>query len=156
MERPRADLAAGLTNLRDYGARYIDYRTAWRAALFLGVVVWAINWPHGPFRALPAALKQAGYTFFIAGFIVRLCENLALGVGPRAAALVMATAVPTAIAVGLTFLVHSLKGTPEPLQSTLPTILLAPPSFAVWGWRSRAGREAVTPAPRNNEPCDRG
>ncbi len=34
----------------------------------------------------------------------------------------LAILLPSAVAVGLTFLMHSLKGTPEPFYSTLPTI----------------------------------
>jgi hypothetical protein len=40
-----------------------------------------------------------------------------------------------------TALLHSLRGTPEPLRSTVPAMLMAPPSFYVWGRRSWAGRE---------------
>ncbi len=126
-----------LKQLIQWGAQYIDYSAAWKAALFLGTIVWCINLAHGPWAALPAALKQASYTFFVAGFIVRLCEVLALRYQPHIPALLLATLIPSCIAVGLTFLVHSLRGTPEPLFSTLPTLLLAPPSFAVWAWRCR-------------------
>jgi len=53
--------------------------------------------------------------------------------------------VSSCVAVGLTFLVHSLKGTPEPLLSTLPTALIGPPGFLVLGWRAR--REAIGTSP---------
>jgi len=118
-------------------ARYVDIATAWKAALFLGVVVFAINASHGAWAALPAALKQAAYTFFAAGFIVRLCENLVLSKTLGIMAFPLAVMIPSATAIGLTFLVHSLKGTPEPFHSTIPTILMAPPSFIVWAWRCR-------------------
>jgi hypothetical protein len=125
------------TRLRDFGARHIDYGTAWKAALFLGAIVWLINLPHGAVAALPAAAKQAAYTFFVAGFVVRLCENLAVKLNPTGLAMISATLIPSCVAIGLTYLVHSLRGTPEPFFSTLPTLLLAPPSFLVWGWRKR-------------------
>jgi hypothetical protein len=115
--------------------KYVDVSTAWKAALFLGLVVYAINFSHGALAALPAALKQAVYTLFASGFIVRLCENLITRVKPMALAWPLAIAVPTLVAVGLTFLVHSLRGTPEPLYSTLPTLLVTPPAFTVWAWR---------------------
>jgi len=123
--------------LRLFFLRHVDISTAWKAALFLGVVVFLINYSHGALAALPAALKQATYTFFVAGFIVRLCENLirnrALGVfaGP------LSVIIPSCIAIGLTFLLHTLKGTPEPLRSTIPPLLMAPPSFAIWAWRCK-------------------
>ena len=100
-------------------------------------MVWAINFSHGAIAALPAALKQASYTFFVAGFVVKLCENISLKIEPAIPAYTLATLVPSCIAIGLTFLVHSLRGTPEPFYSTLPTLLMAPPSFFVWAWRSR-------------------
>jgi hypothetical protein len=115
--------------------KYVDVSTAWKAALFLGLVVYAINFSHGAFAALPAALKQAIYTFLASGFIVRLCENLIKQVRPMVVAWPLAILLPSAIAVGLTFLMHNLKGTPEPFYSTLPTILITPPAFAVWAWR---------------------
>lgn len=122
--------------------KYVDVSTAWKAALFLGLVVYAINFSHGALAALPAALKQAVYTLFASGFIVRLCENLITRVKPRALAWPLAIAVPTLVAVGLTFLVHSLRGTPEPFFSTLPTLLVTPPAFTVWAWRCLKNRAA--------------
>jgi hypothetical protein len=122
--------------MKEIFLKYVDVSTAWKAALFLGLVVYAINFSHGAFAALPAALKQATYTFLASGFIVRLCENLINQVRPMAIAWPLAVLLPSAVAVGLTFLMHSLKGTPEPFYSTLPTILITPPAFAVWAWRS--------------------
>ncbi len=115
--------------------KYVDVSTAWKAALFLGLVVYAINFSHGALAAVPAALKQATYTFFASGFIVRLCENLITRVRPLALAWPLAILVPSVVAVGLTYLVHSMRGTPEPLYSTLPTLLVTPPAFAGWAWR---------------------
>ena len=129
--------------LKDWGANYIDYRSAWISALLLGVIVWTINLPHGALAALPAALKQATYTFFVAGFIVRLCENLAVRIRARQVALCLATLIPASAAIGLTYLVHSLRGTPEPFQSTLPTMLIAPPTMFWWGKRTRTEAEGT-------------
>jgi len=111
--------------VRDFLGRYIDYGMAWKGALFLGVVVWMINLQHGALATLPAALKQAAYTYFVAGFVTRLCQSLAIRLEPTALALAAAVIVPSCIAVGLTFLLHSIKGTPEPALSTLPTLLTA-------------------------------
>jgi hypothetical protein len=125
------------SKLQQFIGRYVDYSTAWKAALFLGIVVFCINYPHGVLAALPAALKQSIYTFFVAGLIVRLCENLILNNRLGVMAIPLSVLLPSSIAVGLTFLLHSLKGTPEPLYSTLPTMLMAPPSFAAWAWRCK-------------------
>ena len=134
-----------LRRIRDFGGRYIDYSMAWKGALFLGVVVWLINLPHGALAALPAALKQAAYTYFVAGLVTRLCQTLAIRVQPRSVALLAAVVIPSCIAVGLTFLVHSLKGTPEPAKSTVPTVLTAPPAFFWWGRKGR--RESLEKVP---------
>ena len=115
----------------------MDVATAWKAALFLGLVVFVINLSHGALAALPAALKQATYTFFVSGFIVRLCERLAKNPAAAWRALSLATLLPSGIAIGLTYLLHSMKGTPEPFYSTVPTALMEFPAFAVWGWRAR-------------------
>jgi len=123
--------------------KYVDVSTAWKAALFLGIVVYAINFSHGALAALPAALKQAAYTFFVAGFILRLCEILANHTEPGIFALPLAVLIPSTIAIGLTYLMHSLKGTPEPFYSTVPTILMAFPSFYVWAIRSRPSHQEL-------------
>ena len=125
--------------------KYVDVSTAWKAALFLGLVVYAINFSHGALAALPAALKQTIYTFFVSGFILRLCERLARNNALGVMSLPLATLVPSAIAIGLTYLMHSLKGTPAPFYSTVPTILMVFPAFAVWGWRAQ--RPAVESNP---------
>jgi hypothetical protein len=117
--------------------RYIDLPSAVAAATLLGAVVFWVNRSHGPALATTAALKQSAYTFFVAGFIVKNNERLAVKRRQPAVALAWAATVSTCLAVGLTFLVHSLRGTPEPILSTLPTALLAPPSFLMLAWRAR-------------------
>jgi len=117
--------------------KHVDVRSAWKAALFLGLVVYAINFSHGALAALPAALKQATYTFFVSGFVLRLCERLATNRAYGVMALPLATLVPSFIAVVLTYLMHSMKGTPEPFYSTVPTILMVIPAFGIWAWRSQ-------------------
>ncbi len=126
-----------LKRIRAFFDANIDYRGAVIGATLLGSIVFWINHAHGTAAAATAALKQATYTFFVAGFIVKNNERLARKRERAAVALLFATAVSTCLAVGLTFLVHSLKGTPEPLVSTLPTALLGPPGFLVLGWRAR-------------------
>jgi len=138
------DSVHGFDRLRNFGARYIDYGMAWKGALFLGLAVWCINLEHGALAALPAALKQATYSFFVAGFIMRLCENIASRVRQRPPALFLAVLIPSCLALGLTLLVHTLRGTPEPLWSVLPTLLTAPPAFLWWGWHKRKLRDIAS------------
>ena len=123
--------------------RHIDFRMAWAGALFLALVVFGINYvEHGARASAPAALKQATYTFFVAGFVMRLAENLAVKIKRRTLALLTAVFIPGCIAIGLTYTLHSFMGTPEPLYSTIPTMLTAPLGFFWWGRRKRNQFEA--------------
>lgn len=115
----------------------IDLRTAAAGALVMATAVFWVNSGHGAAAAAVAAAKQATYTFFFAGFVSRNNERLAAA-GPAWRAVPTAVLVSSALAVTFTFLVHSLRGTPDPLQSTLVTVIAAPPGFAFLAWRSRA------------------
>ncbi len=116
--------------------QYIDYQSAWIAALLLGSTVFIINYSHGPI-AFIAAGKQAIYTFFIAGFISRLASSLALKGENPFISIGFSTLISGSIAIGLTYTMHSLKGTPEPLYSTIPTLFFAIPGFVFLGVRAR-------------------
>jgi hypothetical protein len=122
---------------------YFDLRSGVIGAAIMSGLVWFINASHGVWPASTAALKQAAYTFLFGGLIMRLCEALARREGIRPIRLVVATAVPSLITIVLVFAVHSLKGTPEPLLSTLPAAVLAPPSFAIFA--RRALRQDASP-----------
>ena len=126
--------------------RTIDVRAGLAGAtLMAGIVAW-INAGHGALPATTAAAKQWIYTFFMGGAVVQLCARLAQRPGPRWLALLAAVAVPTAVTVGATFLVHSARGTPRPVASTVPVALISPPSFAIWGVRARRSAERAVPA----------
>jgi len=115
------------------------------AALGMAVIVYAINADHGFGAAIPAALKQGIYTMLAGGFLTRQTERIALSIQNSFLAHFTATAVPTLVAVGLTLILHFMKGTPEPVNSTIPTMILAPPSFFWWAWRQRRRKFGVTP-----------
>lgn len=133
------------TPLRDARGihRVVDLRMGIVGALFMGGLVFAVNAPHGWMGATTAALKQGAYTLCAGGFLLRTCENLALGMRNRRLALALALVVPSTISIALTYAVHQMRGTPAPLHSVLPTLLLAPPSFLAWGWRKRRNRDAT-------------
>lgn len=120
-------------------SRYIDFRMAVIGSFLMGSAVWIVNIPHGPLGAATAALKQATYTLFFAGLIMKACERLASRDGDPRASLAMSVTIPSMMAIGFTYLVHSLRGTPEPFFSTIPTMVLAPPSFFWWGRRTQGG-----------------
>lgn len=120
-----------LQTLKSLMDEYINYSMAIAGAVVLGGMVFVINFPHGIFLASVAAAKQAVYTFLAGGLISRNGENLAVKWDNRWLSLLVSIIVSTFIAVGLTFLVHSLRGTPEPLQSTIPTMILSPIGFFI-------------------------
>lgn len=124
-------------SVKAFGARYIDYRMAWLGAAGMGLIVWLVNLSHGIPAASVAAAKQAAYTFFFAGLVTRTCERLAVMYKDPKAAYTLAILIPSAMAIGFTYILHSLKGTPEPFLSTLPTIILAPPAFLWWSRKKR-------------------
>lgn len=117
--------------------RLIDARSGLLGASLLAAIVWGINFPHGVLGASTAALKQFAYTFLMGGLIMRLCTRLSLAKRPDVVALALAVGVPSLVTVCATFLVHNLRGTPEPLLSTLPAAILAPLGFYVWSRRVR-------------------
>lgn len=107
----------------------IDIKMGLIGALFLGTAVFFINLDYGWPHALTAAIKQGIYTFFFGGFVVKLCFVLVMNIRPEVTAIVVAALVPSLMAITATLIVHSIKGTPEPVTSTIPTMLSAPPSF---------------------------
>lgn len=121
--------------------KHYDYRTGLLGAVVMGCIVYWINADHGFWAALPAALKQAAYTAIAGGILTRICERMAYKFENFAFSIFMGMIVPSVIAVTLTYAVHMLKGTPEPLNSTIPTMILAPIGFIVWGSRRRMKRD---------------
>ncbi len=116
---------------------FFDPKMGAVGAVILGTVVFFINYDHGIIWGITAALKQSAFTFFIGGTLTRLCENLASAIKKEYLAILAAVAIPTTISLMLTYTVHSLKGTPEPLNSTIPTLMMAPWGFLWWALRKR-------------------
>ena len=131
----------------NYGSRYVDYRMGMIGSLVMAIVVFSINYfgkripleyqDHIMFWSAVAALKQATYTFFFGGVIMKGAERLATEITKRGLALVLACIVPSLVSITLTFTMHSMKGTPRPLESTIPTLFFVLPSTAIWGYISR-------------------
>ena len=88
------------------------------------------------FGSSTAALKQATYTFFVGGSIIKSCEYLATKIKNKSLAIASAIILPSALTLMLTYGVHNLKGTPEPEKSTIPTIIIIP-ATAYWATRKR-------------------
>jgi hypothetical protein len=101
-------------------------------------VVFGINYHATQELAGPAtaAIKQATYTFFMGGAIMKFCEYIAISIKHKAVAIFSAVLFPSVLTLTLAFGVHNLKGTPEPTKSTIPTAIIIP-ATAVWATRKR-------------------
>ncbi len=122
----------------DFGSKFIDYKIGILGAGFMGLLVFVINYnaTHELSGSLTAASKQGGYTFFFGGSVMKGCEYLAITIKKQSLALAAAIIIPSVITLSLTFGLHKLKGTPLPIESTLPTLLIIP-ATAIWGYKKR-------------------
>ena len=123
--------------------KYFDPKMGLAGAFVMGTIVFFINWDHGIGLGLIAAAKQSTYTFLAGGTMMRITENIASYFSKDFPSIFLAVLTPTLIAVTLTFLIHSMKGTPEPVNSTIPTMLLAPWGFLWWALRKRRQLKTV-------------
>jgi len=103
----------------------------------MGSLVALINASHGLTAVATSAGKQAVYTFFFGGLIMQFCARLAARPGPRGPVLAMAIGLPSVVTICLIYLVHNLRGTPEPLLSTAAVACIAVPSFVAWSRKVR-------------------
>ncbi|NLR90930.1 hypothetical protein [Flammeovirga agarivorans] len=115
-----------LSQIKHYIKTYISIRYGLAGALFLGIMVFGINYyDSGDVTAsTTAALKQSAYTFIFGGYVSALCENYT-----SKGKFLIGVLLPSSIAIIATYTVHSLKGTPNPELSTIPTIIFAPLGF---------------------------
>jgi len=117
--------------------KFIDFPSAIAGALIMGIIVGVINRSHGPWPATTAALKQAAYTFLFGGLIIKLMYSLVLSIPGKITSVVVSVVSASAVTITLVYLVHSMKGTPLPVASTLPTAILAPFGFSFLAWRKQ-------------------
>ena len=118
---------------------FIDFKMGLVGALFMGTMVFWINHEHGYDEALTAGLKQLFYTFFFGGLFLKMAENIAVTRKNRNWGIFIGGLLPMLLTAILTYTVHSMKGTPEPFNSTIPTIVSAWFSFTFWGWFKTRG-----------------
>ena len=119
-----------MKNLKTVISRFINIKFGLIGAFVMGGIVFMINIDHGWKLALTAGLKQWFYTFFLGGLIIRLLEYTLTMTKNYRYNMVFSVLLISALTSFLVYGVHSLKGTPEPFYSTIPTILMAPPGFA--------------------------
>ena len=112
--------------------RFLDVRMGLLGAISMGLIVYFINSDHGIIAASIAAMKQGLYTFFFGALFVKMAENMAVHFSDRARAVLIGGIVPAILTSVLTFVLHAIKGTPEPFNSTIPTMILSLISFSIW------------------------
>jgi hypothetical protein len=121
-----------------FGRKFIDYKIGLAGAIVMGGIVFAINYysTYQIVGAITASLKQGAYTFIFGGTLMKACEYIATNVQKKTLAIVLSVAIPSIFTLILTFTMHNLKGTPKPLESTIPTTIIIP-ATAIWGYKKR-------------------
>jgi hypothetical protein len=118
--------------------KFIDYKIGIAGAMVMGGIVLGINYfsTHEISGSITAAIKQGSYTFIFGGTLMKACEYLATNIKKRRFAIVASIVIPSVFTLLLTFGLHHLKGTPKPIASTIPTLIIIP-ATAIWGARKR-------------------
>jgi hypothetical protein len=129
----------------------IDVKIGLAGGLVMGIIVFMVNYyaANDLMGSFTAALKQGIYTFFFGGIIMKLCEVVAIKINPGLLAIILAVLIPSIISLALTFGLHSMKGTPKPVESTIPTAIFVIPSTLVWGIIKRK-RKLIIPGKGEN------
>jgi len=121
-----------------FTGRFIDFPSAFAGAVIMGVIVGYINRKFGAWPASTAAMKQAAYTFLFGGMLTKLLYIIAGKIPGKITSTIISALIVSIITVVLVYAVHSMKGTPMPLESTIPTAILAPFGFSFLAWRKQA------------------
>lgn len=103
----------------------------------MGGMVYYVNREFGFNLAIVAALKQAFYTFLLGGIFVRISEVIATKTENKWVGVMLGSFIATCITTMAVYTLHVIKGTPLPYESTLPTMIFAPPGYIVLSWMYR-------------------
>lgn len=113
-------------------------------ACFMAVIIFFVNLDHGWLLAGIASMKQWVYTFLLGGAIIKLLEKSLVMIKNPFLSILMSVLFVSVLTSLLVFLVHNLKGTPEPILSTVPTMVLAPPGFLILAIKFKYGKQKTT------------
>ncbi|GAB1451230.1 hypothetical protein MASR2M47_12860 [Draconibacterium sp.] len=118
--------------------KFIDYKIGVAGAIVMGGIVFGINYfsTHEIMGSTTAALKQGAYTFLFGGTLMKGCEYLATSIKKRSVAIISSIVIPSVLTLILTYTMHNFKGTPKPLESTIPTTIIIP-ATGIWGFKKR-------------------
>lgn len=105
------------------------------AALGMGGMVAAINAEHGPLLASIAGIKQYVYSAVIAVLLIdtqhKIYDHFKKTDQESLRPAILAIIIPSLATIVATLGIHSLKGTPETINSTIPTAILAPIGYTI-------------------------
>ncbi len=136
-------------------SKVIDVKKGAISALIMSVIIFIINYSSGADILLPAAaaFKQGIYTFFLGGGLLKSCEYLATHIKKTQIAIVTSVIIPSAVTILLTFALHSYKGTPKPLASTVPTFVAIPVAL-MYSLKKRKNYEKISTQLFETEDAD--
>lgn len=110
----------------DKSKDYINYKMGTAGAVVMGGIVGAVNYSEGALGAITSTLKQGAYTFLVGGSVIRATERIARSkIKNDLLAIALAASIPATATIAATYGVHRMKGTPKPLKSTIPTMVMA-------------------------------
>jgi len=104
--------------------------------LGMGTAAGIANVEHGSMAFVTAGLKQCAYSGVSAAVLLTFYSFLAKRVKTLPGELIPIV-VPTLLTIAANYGVHSLRGTAEPMLSTLPTAITATLGFPIWHIRTR-------------------
>ena len=73
----------------------------------------------------------------LGGVLIKILDTIVVNIKSKYLAIAVATLSVSLVTIVLVYIVHSMKGTPRPFESTLPTIIMAPPGFMALAIRKR-------------------
>ena len=106
----------------------------------MGIAVFYINYYYKSFElniSLITSIKQFFYTLLLGGFFIKACEILSLKYKSCFKSLFLAILLPSIDTIILTYCIHLVKGTPDPIISTFPTFLAGPSAYIFWSIKTR-------------------
>ena len=108
--------------------KHFDWRSGVIAGVVFALVVFAINVaatdPVNWLGSVTAGLKQFVYTVFVGSWLFGFAQWISRRFESTVVAITVSTIVCGSLASALILGMHSLRGTPEPLLSSLPSIII--------------------------------
>lgn len=140
MDEQKLDLSEGTDDSDHQNLNKLWQNNKGKAGFILGMgtASGAFNYEHGIQAMITAGVKQAGYSAVSAIILLRIYDYLAKRIKKLPGIYEFVPAVlPAIITILANYEIHNLKGTAEPMLSTLPTAVMAGIGFPIWHVRAR-------------------